>query len=434
MRIAYICGDNGIPVFGHKGAAIHVRELSQALHDAGHEVAVFACRLGGERPAGYEVPVHELALDRPERAMLAAIGDDPDAGEPVRKEIRAVLTAATFRLRALPLLEAFRPDVIYERYSLLGTAGGDLARTLGVPHLLEVNAPLSAEHAAHRGMAWPQAARATERRIRTGADHVITVSAPLRDWAIRLGVGADRVTAIANGVDVARFAGADGTAVRARLGFGDAPVIGFTGTLRGWHGTPTLVRAFAGLVGRLRAGGTGAAMPRLLIVGDGPQRAEIEAIAERAGVGELVTITGMVPHATVPEYVAAMDVAVAPYDPSADFYFSPLKLYEYLAAGRPVVAARIGQIAEAVRDGETGLLYTPGDTADLTMALASLLDNDRLRGRLGTAGAQAARAHGWDRVADRIVALAGQTIAGDRRATGDPVRLVGGSGEAVAGG
>ncbi|HYQ82917.1 MAG TPA: glycosyltransferase family 4 protein, partial [Rubrobacter sp.] len=107
------------------------------------------------------------------------------------------------------------------------------------------------------------------------------------------------------------------------------------------------------------------------------------------------------------------DVALAPYPrPAHDFYFSPLKLFEYLACGAPVVAASLGQIAEVIRHGETGLLYPPGELDALVASCARLLEDPDLRRRMGRAAAKEIRdRYTWDHNAARVIDLARSLIA-----------------------
>ena len=107
------------------------------------------------------------------------------------------------------------------------------------------------------------------------------------------------------------------------------------------------------------------------------------------------------------------DVALAPYPrPAHDFYFSPLKLFEYLACGAPVVAASLGQIAEVVRHGETGLLYPPGELDALVASCERLLEDPDLRRRMGRAAAKEIHdRYTWDHNAERVIDLARSLIA-----------------------
>ncbi len=406
MRIAYICSDFGVPVHGSKGAAIHVREMSRALKALGHEVLIVAARAGGEPPAGFDVPVIEIVPDGLERQIVDLLRADPGAGEVVAKEVRALLHATAMRYRSLPQLMDFAPDVIYERFALFGSAGMALAQDLGVPRILEVNAPLSEEQAALRGLAFVGTARGLEQAVLRSADHVIAVSQPLAGWLGEAGVDGARVSVLPNGVDPERLAAGakERASVRAALGIAPGrPVVGFVGTLKAWHGTESLLRAVARLLGDAR---DETSAPHLLIVGEGPERPALEALASDLGISAATAFTGAVPHEAVPGYLAAMDIAVAPSSERTDFYFSPLKLFEYMAAGRPVVAADIGQIRDCVRHGETGLLYPPGDVVGLADALAVLIDDSQLAATIGRAGQEDVQAHHtWEGNARAVAAV-----------------------------
>ncbi|HSF96372.1 MAG TPA: glycosyltransferase family 4 protein, partial [Thermohalobaculum sp.] len=144
----------------------------------------------------------------------------------------------------------------------------------------------------------------------------------------------------------------------------------------------------------------------LLIVGDGPKRGWAEGFAQGALMDGAVTMTGWVDHDALPGLIARMDVATAPYPPSENSYFSPLKLYEYLAVGRPVVASAIGQTADVIADGVNGLLTPPGDAAALAEALLALRADPARAARLGRAAAAEGARHSWTRNARAVIDLA----------------------------
>jgi glycosyltransferase involved in cell wall biosynthesis len=310
-----------------------------------------------------------------------------------------------------------------------------LARALNVPLLVELNAPLALEQSAYRGAGLGQLAAQAERWVPSQADAVFAVSAPLRDHVIALGVEPDRVYVLPNAVDPALFqSGAPDPAVRARWGLGEgrdeatggtrraerggsgdggsvdahpgAPVLGFVGGLRPWHGVEALPRLLERLIPRYRD-------LRLVIAGDGPLRGELERDLRERGLAQSAVFTGSLPQEEVATLIRLFDVALAPYpQPRHAFYFSPLKLFEYMACGVPVVAAGLGQIAEVVCDGETGLLYPPGELDALTAACDRLLADPALRRRLGQAAAEAI--HGrytWDVNAARVAERARSLIA-----------------------
>ena len=408
MRILYLCSDPGIPVHGQKGASVHVRELCRALTGLGHEVLVVATKAGtGSGSNG--VAIEEAPLGAAAELVCEAVRSAPVGGSVAAREVRAKLAAAALLLRAREVCRTFAPDVVYERYSLFGTAGYQLAKELRLPFVLEVNAPLTQEQAEHRGLVFRAAADEAERAILGAADRIVAVSPPLARWLSERGVPEGRITVLPNAVDPDRFRPRPDEAkrVRRRLGLDGQPVFGFLGTLKPWHDAGTLLEALAHLPRALDA--------RLLVVGDGPERAKLEASAARLGVGSSVVWTGAVPHDSVPGYLSAMDVAVVPYADSPSFYFSPLKLFEYQATARSVVAADVGELRHCVRPGETGLLYRPGDARSLADALAELAE-DRARARaLGEAGRRHVLSeHTWRVTAIAVAELASEPAVGRR--------------------
>jgi glycosyltransferase involved in cell wall biosynthesis len=219
------------------------------------------------------------------------------------------------------------------------------------------------------------------------------------------GVAPERITVIPNGVDLERFSPSDdGVAIRARHSLQDRVVIGHTGTLAVWHGVDHLSCVIRELLPRYRNAS-------LLIVGDGKPLARLSREAELAGVAEQLVLTGRVPHDEMPRYLAAMDIPIAPftveaYGAGVPFYGSALKLFEYLAMGKPVVAARIGQITEVIEDGTSGLLYDPADGHDLVEHVSQLIEQPALRQTLGIGARLAVARYSWIETARTVEALA----------------------------
>ena len=386
MRLAYICADPGIPVFGRKGASIHVQEVIRALQGQGARVELFTPRPGGTAPAGLEqTPLHQLP--------------PLPKGDLAEREQRAL--AANADLQAA-LRKAGPFDLVYERYSLWSYAGMAYARDAGIPGLLEVNAPLIEEQAQHRGLVDRAAATQVAAYAFDAAAALLAVSEGVADYLTGFPAAPDRVHVVPNGVDPARFPPDLAPAQRKA---DDAFTIGFVGSLKPWHGLDILVEAFAALHDL-------DSNVRLLIIGDGPARAALQADLAARGLSEAVRFTGALAPQAVPAWLASMDVAVAPYPNLPRFYFSPLKVYEYMAAGLPAVASRIGQLTRLIENGVTGLLCPPGDPGALTGALGRLQADPDLRQRLGRAARQTVLTrYTWDAVAARILSLAGLRTA-----------------------
>jgi len=408
MKVLYLCPDLGIPILGRTGSSAHVRGLVRALDAAGHSLVVAAPVLSKspwQTPASLEAPVWHFP---PSADTVRAVGALRQYAKRVGAdawftgEVLRILYNHELLTELRGRLEQEPPDAIYERASLHGTVGIALARELQVPHLLEVNAPLSLEQSTYRGTGLGSVAGEAERWALSRTDAVLAVSGTLREYALSLGVEPDRVHVLPNGVDEGVFhPGPPDPAVRARWALDAGPVLGFVGGLRPWHG----LEALPPLLVRLLASHP---RVRLVIVGDGPVRAELVRGLSEAGVLDHVVFTGSLPQEEVAALIRQFDVALAPYpDATHDFYFSPLKLFEYMACGVPPVAAGLGQIREVVRDGETGLLYPAGNQDALAAACSRLLSDDDLRRRMGEAAAREIRGrYTWQRNAERVVELA----------------------------
>jgi glycosyltransferase involved in cell wall biosynthesis len=284
--------------------------------------------------------------------------------------------------------------------SLFSFAGLQFARSRKLPYLLEVNSPLSIEHEAHRGLKHKDFAVSIESFLISEADRVIAVSPAIRDYAISCGAKLEHITVLPNAANKSFFK-IPVSADKSTLPF----TIGFLGTLKPWHGLHDLVKAFGIIAKR-------AQNCRLLIVGDGPERLKLENKARKLGLTDKILWTGEVQHDKVPNLLGEMDVAVAPYPDTKNFYFSPIKIAEYMAAGRAIVASRIGHLPELLVDGENALLFKPGDLDAFVRKLLTLKTNPALRVKLGKNAKAAAKAYTWENNAKQILKMAQQAGKG----------------------
>jgi glycosyltransferase involved in cell wall biosynthesis len=371
-----VCTDPGIPFFGTKGASIHLQSVLEVLLDAGHEVHVLSPRPGAlsHRLASH-VHLHVLptvkAENTPERERTAQRAD-------------AAITQ---------VLDTLLPDLVYERYSLWGRTTTAWAAGR-IPSILEVNAPLVQEQLRHRELVDVAGAEAVARDA-LGAAHLVTcVSEPVARWAGSVSPDAN-IVVLPNGVDPERIAPAEHR-------HGGPFTVGFLGTLKPWHGVDLLLAAAAS------AAAAGAPW-RILVVGDGPLRAALEEGAAQRGLDH--EFTGALAADEIAAQLHRMDVACAPYPVQADDYFSPLKVYEYLAAGLPVVASAVGQIPEALDHGDLGVLVPPGDPEALASAVTRLRNDPERRRTLGRRAREAAlERHTWHVIVEQALAAVGLAL------------------------
>ena len=371
------------------GMSVHITELVAALRARGHEVTIVGPSADGE--TGTESNGGLIGTLRRWAPRF----------------VTELLELAYDTLATRRLDEAYhrmQPDIIYERYNLFLLSGARLKRRYGVPLILEVNAPLVMERMAFGGLTWTGIAKRWERLAWQAADMVCPVSGPLARIVATNGVPPARITVIPNGIRADMFhPEADGSSVRASLGISNKTIIGFTGFVRDWHGLDRVIRF---LVDQKR--------PDLhfLVVGDGPARAALESLAQETGVADQLTLTGVVPHDDIAGYVAAFDIAL---QPASVPYASPLKLFEYMAMARPIVAPDQENIREIVTHEESAFLFDPKRPGAFEDALRAVCDDRALREKLANGAAEAIERQQftWDANAERIETIA-RTLIGAR--------------------
>ena len=297
------------------------------------------------------------------------------------------------------LQSAGKLDFVYERHSLWSYAAMEWASSHGIPTFIEVNAPLIEEQMKYRQLLHKEEAYAAARRAFHAASFIIAVSREVQKYVLQFSVNPQKVIVMTNGVNPFRFPRGLDPALKAPA---NVFTVGFLGSLKPWHGLSNLIDAFEILYRKdFRI--------RLLLIGDGPERKSLtEKLVQKELLGA-VHFTGMVSPSEVPRFLASIDVAVAPYPEMEGLYFSPIKIFEYMAAGLPMVVSDIGQLSEIIQHEVTGLVSPPGDSFLLARAIERLQQSPDLRMRLGLAArTKALRDHTWNKNAQRILDLVDQ--------------------------
>ncbi len=372
MRILYVASDQRVP--GRTGGSVHVLEVARGLAARGHDVDAIVHRAG-------DTP--EIETDG--RVTWHRISWQPD--------LRLLRFRAGRAVAAVAALS--RPDVVIERYYNFGGEGASVAQALGVPFVLEVNSPV----VDHPGS------------LKAALDAVLLVR-PIRRWRERLCRQAAALIAPIPAI-VPAFArqkteivtwGANVEAFRpalrseeTRRAFGapeGATVAVFIGSFRPWHG----VHVFEEAARRLR----NRSDVYCLLVGD----------AGKGAQGYRGRRLGAVPYESMPAIVASADVGVAPYDPSRlrqlrlGFYWSPLKIFEYMASGLPTVTIPREPLTEIVREELEGLHVAEGDAEALSRAVERLADDRALRTRMGSnARRRVVERYSWARHCEQVEAV-----------------------------
>jgi glycosyltransferase involved in cell wall biosynthesis len=337
------------------GQGVHLDAMVAAMRAAGHEVRVVG-------PASYDNT--DLGGDS---RMVGLLREKLPAWVGEAAEM-AYIGPATLRLARAAA--EFQPDVIYERANLFHLAGTVVAARRRIPLLLEVNAPLAEERGRFGNLALRRTAAALERLAWRRASRVLPVTEVLADKIRAAGVPDERITVVPNGIHPEEF-----PAMAARPADAEGPlVLGFVGFVRDWHGLDHVVRAMAAYRGQHPLA--------LKVVGDGPARPGLEKLAAELGIAGRVTFTGLAARDAVPGLISGFDIAL---QPASVAYASPLKVFEYMAAGRAIVAPDQPNLREVLRHGETALLFDPGSPEAMWQAVLRLAEDATLRQRLGEA-------------------------------------------------
>ncbi|HSI15559.1 MAG TPA: glycosyltransferase family 4 protein [Chthoniobacter sp.] len=363
---------------GTGAEGVHIAGMAGAFRKLGHQVAFTSpSGIDPTQTAG-ENPFHQKR-----RGLLTRLAAHLPGFLFELLEI-AYNAFAGLRIAALLRREPF--DLIYERHAFFLCITALLAQRRRIPMVVEVNELAGDERVRSAPWLLPLA-RLADRLTFQRARVIVVVSPHLQRRIAEMGIPKEKILVLPNGVDEDTLeAAADGTAIRQRFQCTEnTVVVGFAGWFVPWHRLDALVTQFAALA---------ASHPdlRLLLVGDGPLRETLEDQATHLGIRDRLILPGPVPHTEMPHYLAAMDICVIPH---SNAYRSPIKLFEYMARGRTIVAARTEPIALILRHGENGLLFESGDDAGFKTQLNAGIADSSLRKRLGDQGKIDVRKNTW---------------------------------------
>jgi glycosyltransferase involved in cell wall biosynthesis len=368
---------------------VHILEIVRALRGQGHGVQ-FASLVDPETAS----PVGGDGSSSGLRTLLAKLKGNKYIYD---------LAQIAYNFYAVPKMirqaRQQKAEAVYERHALFNVAGVVAARWLKLPIIIEVNSPLAMEQRRENAIGFEALGAAMERWSLNRANKVLAVTTPLKNILIDMGVRADHIIVMPNGIDLAHFGASEkiNAALAVQLGLQDKVVVGFVGWFRDWHGIDRLVDAVAMIASQ-------GANIALLLIGDGPARSSLEQQIAKLEMSAHVKITGAVPHDKIPEYLALVDIAT---QPAANEYCCPMKVIEYMGMGKPIVAPDQPNLSELITDGKEGLLFNPGDVQDMTRALGNLVKDAELRNHLGHNAVAAIEKRGllWSANAARVVEI-----------------------------
>lgn len=364
------------------GQYVHVEEMINSFRKLGHEVIIVGPSVVDNDEFGSEGGFVSV-LKRYTPKFLYEIAEFGYAFYAFIKLSKAV--------------KVHNPDFIYERYNLYMPAGIWTKKIFRLPLLLEINAPLFDERSKFDGIALSWLARWTERYTWKNADRVLPVTRVLANRVIQEQVSDDCITVIPNGIDPDKFEGhLEPDVAKKKLDLSGKLVLGFTGFMRDWHGLEYVLELLAG---------EGRENWFLLLVGDGPARDGLVNRASELGLTDRMLITGVVERDKIADYVSTFDIAL---QPDVVEYASPLKLFEYLALGRAIVAPAKANILEVLTDNKNSVLFEPGDKRAFVSAIEKLCIDAKLRKKISSNAKQLISEQGyyWDTNAKKVLEIA----------------------------
>lgn len=363
---------------------VHIYEMVKAFQDLGHDVEMVALV---NRNTENEEKTQGSSWEWITKRTPAWV-----------YELMALLYNVVGYVRLAKKIRHFRPEMVYERYSLNTFCGVWASRVFHLPLVLEVNAPLAYEQNKLGKLAFKKLARCSERWICSHSTMTLVVSQVMKEMLKSAGVPAEKMMVMPNGINAETFhPQVSGEEIRQRHGLKDTLVIGFVGWFRQWHGLEMLLEIMheARLAER---------KVRLLLVGDGPALPHLQNYIENQHLSSAVTMTGPVARREIPHYIAAMDIAV---QPAATEYACPMKIPEYMAMAKCIIAPDQPNIREILEHGVTAALFSPNDKNALKATLLQLIDDATMRKKLGNKAYQRLLERGflWQNNAARALQL-----------------------------
>jgi glycosyltransferase involved in cell wall biosynthesis len=411
LNIAHSYQESGIRFHEPHAAQLHIYHTIRGLQQAGHEVTLLALQ-------GRQVLcTKDLQVFRSENLLTNEYGQLGLSGTILFKRFESGVRRlqSVLHFPYLALFDSYRMaeagsvnlkgfDLIHERFNLLALGGAWASRRLGIPLVLEVNADLLEQRkfkgTPERGLRRLFAVWATRMCFKAAAK-IICISESLKDQLrAKWNIDERKLTVLPCAADVEAFgANHDTQFVRRGLGLTTEPVVMWVGGFYPWHDLDLLLEGFTRVLQK-------SPNARLVLVGDGQTRTAVEQKTMKNGLRQAVIMAGGVAHSRVPELLSIADVAVVPSAPVTASHGgtgTPLKLFEYMAAGKAIVATAQDNAAEVIQDGHNGLLVESGDVEGFAEAMLTLLDDPAERGRLGqNARHQAVELYSWKQYTRRL--------------------------------
>ena len=389
LKILYLIGDRGLDLTKGEGYKVHVQKIIEGLQKKGHKVFLLTIN---ESRLLHEFENYLTLRHTYLRFFFHRFF--PFTG---------TLNSINILRHIIRLHKLHKFDVIHERWGLYSYGGILASRILRIPHLTEINGPgIEEKKLFTKDIAPIQ--KFTAKMIRKfclrNTDHVVAVSNNLKSFLLNNHIinRRNKITVLPNAADTQAFdKDFDIPAIKKSLGLAGKFIIVYTGTLQVWYAIEDIISALPLVLREIPNA-------LLLIVGQGQAKEKLENLSKELKITDKVRFTGYIDHMKIPEILSIADVVVAPFkELGMSFFGSAIKIFEYLSSGKPIVATKIGQIAEILQDQYTALLVKPGAVDELANAIIRLARDERLRSYLAKNAKMEAQKYSWDKHVERLV-------------------------------
>lgn len=391
VNILYVHRTQGKGVEG-----VHIRSMVEAFRRVGHSVTILSPSgvVGGDGGDTHQVNgetgrsrtwVHKLyaliSRNMPELVFeLAEIAYNLSLGARLRRYM------ATNDI-----------DCIYERYAIFSVAAARAAHRLSIPLILELNYHSGSALVRRRSKLLAPLARRFDDWMFSRASTIAVVSNQLaKELKMDFGVPDHKIVLTPNAADPERIKPVGSCPGHPPgLDMEGRKVIGFVGGFYPWHGLPLLIEAYSQVSKRIPDS-------VLFLIGEGPEKEKIQKMVNRLGLRERVIFTGSVEHGELPAYISQFTVGVMP---DSNDYGSPMKIFEYMAAGKPVVVPDYAPLLDVIEDGRQGYVFKKNSVDSLCDALIRVLDGDEVAKKMGAhARRLIEEERNWERNASLVLA------------------------------
>lgn len=389
MKIIYFSPHPNLYLNISSGPGVHMREMISAFEELGHDVKpVIMGGIDAQFTSSDSSPNNSLSLkDKAKKIIPKRIWSTLKDYKLQRfdQHAKEVLREA---------VSEFQPDLIYERANFSMTSGVRLANELDIKHVLEMNAPYPEEKAIMEGKGF-QHAQAIKQEVTqlSLSNLIVVVSSALEQYVLERNPDA-HVIVTPNAIRKDFRPNGKGEAIRSKLNIPkESTLFGFVGSIFPYHGVDRLISAFASLQENAQ----------LLIVGDGYVLPDLQQQAKTLGIENRVHFTGGVPHSEVPNFIQAMDVTIMA---TSNWYGSPVKIFEYGALKKAIIAPDVVPVRDVMVSNEDGLLVDPTPES-IARAMSTLLNNTELRDRLAHSfHEKVVTQHTWIQMANKVLSAA----------------------------